>query len=586
MTISSEDNRAAYTGDGVLVAFSYAYRADNDGDIFVFLDTVEQEGGYTIARNPDNQGGLVTFDLAPAIRVSVVLLRKVPLTQEVDYTPYDAFPEQTHEGALDKLTMAIQQVSNDGGGVIRIPEAESGSVNTTVPSIPNRADQFLYFDHEGNVTTVEAEIDVPAVYRIDVQDGSNGEDSRDLLHIETASGGASYPKIGFKNINKPNGPVQLTDTGVLPPGLINIVGIQIRGPFRGDDLCPKPGDDPVLCNEPDTRNPSERYPEIIDALSSGDTFIITMADGEVTGTMNLFSNVGDVTPAIVSVNGRDGIIFLRELRNPDTDEVLIYEGWYLYPKLAEVGDASFISYNSAGNLYVTGTNVQVALDAIDNHLQDRDEWHPNQLTPTREGLPATDANATFSGGFYQFNAGSNNLPNANAFHMIQMLKDNDNLVQMAMEEPTGTIYNRGRQGGVWSDWRTPGIPSGSVMLFYQANAPEGWEKIAELDNYMVRIVAGNSGGASGGSDSPILNNKIPSHNHPASSNTTGAHVHSRVGHNVFSGSGYPGLSGTGNAGTQQDSNSGGDHSHTITVNNNSGSNWTPKYINCILCRKL
>lgn len=178
MTVSSEENRAAYIGDGVLTAFSYYYRADHDNDIYVYLDTLEQDSGYSLVRNADNIGGVVTFDLAPGAGANVVILRKVPLTQEVDYTPYDAFPAETHERALDKLTMAMQQVSNDNVGYIRTPEAEGDAANTVVPSIPNRAEKFMYFDLDGNVTAVEAELAAPSVYRVDIQDGT-GEKTHD-----------------------------------------------------------------------------------------------------------------------------------------------------------------------------------------------------------------------------------------------------------------------------------------------------------------------------------------------------------------------------------------------------------------------
>ena len=109
MTISSTDSKAIFTADGIVVAYPYSFRADNDSDIEVYLDTAKQSTGYTLVRAGDDIGGTVTFDTPPADQVEVTLLRVIPLTQGTDYQPYDAFPAETHEDALDKLTMISQQ---------------------------------------------------------------------------------------------------------------------------------------------------------------------------------------------------------------------------------------------------------------------------------------------------------------------------------------------------------------------------------------------------------------------------------------------------------------------------------------------
>ena len=41
------------------------------------------------------------------------------------------------------------------------------------------------------------------------------------------------------------------------------------------------------------------------------------------------------------------------------------------------------------------------------------------------------------------------------------------------------------------------IPSGSVMLFYQASAPTGWTKVSTIDNKALRVVSGTGGGSGG-----------------------------------------------------------------------------------------
>lgn len=54
------------------------------------------------------------------------------------------------------------------------------------------------------------------------------------------------------------------------------------------------------------------------------------------------------------------------------------------------------------------------------------------------------------------------------------------------------------------------IPSGTVMLFYQAAAPTGWTKITTQDNKALRVVSG-TGGVAGGTTafSSVFTNQTP-----------------------------------------------------------------------------
>lgn len=137
------------------------------------------------------------------------------------------------------------------------------------------------------------------------------------------------------------------------------------------------------------------------------------------------------------------------------------------------------------------------------------------------------------------------------------------------------------------------FPSGTKLIFNQAAAPAGWTQDTALNDYMLRVVSG-AGGGSGGSDSPILNNKIPTHNHAASSAANGGHNHrlGAWGRNSGNFKYSPFADGSGyafgnNTGARYDGYTAtqADHTHTITVSNNSGSNWTPKYTNTIICTK-
>ena len=57
---------------------------------------------------------------------------------------------------------------------------------------------------------------------------------------------------------------------------------------------------------------------------------------------------------------------------------------------------------------------------------------------------------------------------------------------------------------------TGGIPSGSVMLFYQSAAPTGWTQVTTLNDYDLRLVSG-TGGSTGGTTaySTVFSNQTP-----------------------------------------------------------------------------
>jgi len=65
------------------------------------------------------------------------------------------------------------------------------------------------------------------------------------------------------------------------------------------------------------------------------------------------------------------------------------------------------------------------------------------------------------------------------------------------------------------------IPAGTVMLFYQADAPTGWTKLTSENNKALRVVSGN-GGSSGGNNTftSMFSQRtviLPEHTHTASS---------------------------------------------------------------------
>ena len=114
MTISTESTRVEFTGDGATLPFAVPFRFLDKTDLVVVLRTIATgvEAVQTIYTHytvlgAGDANGTVTFVTAPPATQKVVIYNDPPLTQLVDYISGGTFPAETHEEALDRLT--IQQ---------------------------------------------------------------------------------------------------------------------------------------------------------------------------------------------------------------------------------------------------------------------------------------------------------------------------------------------------------------------------------------------------------------------------------------------------------------------------------------------
>lgn len=87
--------------------FLYDFRADDESWVKVVVDGVTVDLGFSVVANPDGIGGTVTFTTPQPTGTEVVMLREVPVEQELDLVAKTRFSPAAIEAALDKLTMMI-----------------------------------------------------------------------------------------------------------------------------------------------------------------------------------------------------------------------------------------------------------------------------------------------------------------------------------------------------------------------------------------------------------------------------------------------------------------------------------------------
>lgn len=126
MTVSTTTNKKQYTANGTQDTFAYDFLVLDKTHLKVYVDSVLRSEGssadYTVTGIGNPSGGNVVFNAGklPANGAIVTLLRDVPMTQTADYVPNDKFSAETHEGALDKLTMLVQQVKEVQSRAVRL----------------------------------------------------------------------------------------------------------------------------------------------------------------------------------------------------------------------------------------------------------------------------------------------------------------------------------------------------------------------------------------------------------------------------------------------------------------------------------
>ena len=129
MTLSTTASRVSYAANGTTVAFAFNFKIWAPANLKVYLrnnatltDTLQTlNSDYTIDIVTYPNTGQVVFASSPPNGTTVVILRDMPLTQDLDLTPSGSFAAETVEQQLDKLVAEIQTLRELIGRSPRLP---------------------------------------------------------------------------------------------------------------------------------------------------------------------------------------------------------------------------------------------------------------------------------------------------------------------------------------------------------------------------------------------------------------------------------------------------------------------------------
>ncbi len=128
MTVSTTINHEEYTGNGVTTVFPYRFRIFQDSNLVVVtsdptgnLTTLTLGTDYSVSGVNMVSGGNVTLSTPLADGFTLTIDRELEAVQETDFRNQGKFYAETHEDALDYLTMLFQQAFTYAGLALRKP---------------------------------------------------------------------------------------------------------------------------------------------------------------------------------------------------------------------------------------------------------------------------------------------------------------------------------------------------------------------------------------------------------------------------------------------------------------------------------
>lgn len=162
--ITSTARTKSYTGNGTPGPFDFSFQVNSFTEVKVFVDdTLKTAGAHYNVENSNNESSKLNADGTGRIRFTsgnfptsgqrITIVSDVPLSRTSVYTTGGPITASSLETDFDTSLMHHQQISTKINRTITAPESDVDTISMTLPSAPFRANSFVKFDANGNVTT-------------------------------------------------------------------------------------------------------------------------------------------------------------------------------------------------------------------------------------------------------------------------------------------------------------------------------------------------------------------------------------------------------------------------------------------------
>ena len=202
MTVTNQTNSASFTGDGTNSALSFAFPFIDAADLKVTsrliatgVETVLALAAHYTVTGGNFASGSVTpvngvNDFPSTVTWTVE--RVTPSTQSTDYVENDDFAANTHEEALDKLTILAIDRQGQLDRALKVPVSDSDPGE--LPNTVDRASKFPGFDAAGDPVALASPTDTAIVtaFMETVLDDGDAATARATLGVEQIGLPRSY----------------------------------------------------------------------------------------------------------------------------------------------------------------------------------------------------------------------------------------------------------------------------------------------------------------------------------------------------------------------------------------------------------
>ena len=142
MTVSTSVYKAGpYAGSGTTGPFTVTFRFLANSHLRVIKtsttgsETTLNLGVDYSVTGAGGASGTVTLTSPLLTGEKLTIVRNVPLTQETDYVANDSFPAESHEQALDKLTMITQQLAEEVDRAVKVLPSSTDDPDDLIASV-------------------------------------------------------------------------------------------------------------------------------------------------------------------------------------------------------------------------------------------------------------------------------------------------------------------------------------------------------------------------------------------------------------------------------------------------------------------
>ena len=154
----------SYTGNGSAGPFEFAFQINAYTEVKVYVDsTLKTAGSHYNVENSDSESSKINADGTGRVRFTsgnfptssqtITIVSNVPLSRTSVYTTSGPLTASALETDFDTSLMHHQQISTRIDRTISAPESDPDTISMTLPVASTRANHFLKFDANGNVTT-------------------------------------------------------------------------------------------------------------------------------------------------------------------------------------------------------------------------------------------------------------------------------------------------------------------------------------------------------------------------------------------------------------------------------------------------